>query len=132
MQTKIIFFSLLVLFLIVGFFIFWRPESFKTETEENNLKNNLKNIQQPYANMAIAYRDTNKCQNLGLAQCLMSANCGYMITDSTTGDNISRCVSGDIYGPYDKDLKYKLWLTNDDYSKAIMTANKGDFETSII
>lgn len=73
--------------------------------------------------------DPKSCNNLGMGDCLKMQNCGFAITN-----NSEKCLSGDVYGPYDKQITkesgYK-WYHNDPYTRALI-ANDNNYRNTDI
>lgn len=72
-----------------------------------------------YGYVAMNMKD---CNDKTLTECLRFQNCGYVMTR----DFNNRCVAGDVYGPYNKKIKYDKWYHNDPYTRALI-ANDNNY-----
>lgn len=55
------------------------------------------------------------CKKKSINQCVQCANCGF----SLGVDGHAKCVQGDMYGPYDKSIKSRMWYHSDPYARSL-------------
>lgn len=68
-----------------------------------------------------------ECPTKNLTNCLKYQNCVYIMTK----DFKNKCVAGDVYGPYDKNIRYDKIYHNDPWTRSIV-ANDNDYKDTTV